>query len=42
MNYYSFEITTPQYDEEKGDVITALLSDLPFDTFEDTGQCLKA
>ncbi len=42
MNYYSFEITTPQYDEEKGDVITALLSDLPFDTFEDTGHCLKA
>lgn len=42
MNYYSFEITTPQYDEEKGDVITALLSDLPFDTFEDTGYCLKA
>ncbi len=42
MNYYSFEITTPQYDEEKGNVITALLSDLPFDTFEDTGHCLKA
>ncbi len=42
MNYYSFEITPPQYNEEDNDVLTALLSDLPFDTFEDTGTCLKA
>ncbi len=42
MNYYSFEITPPQYNEEENDVLTAILSDLPFDTFEDTGTSLKA
>lgn len=42
MNYFSFDITTPHYDEEKGDIITALLSELPFETFEDTGSGLKA
>ena len=42
MNYYSFEIAPPQYSEEENDVLTAILSDLPFDTFEDTGTSLKA
>jgi ribosomal protein L11 methyltransferase len=41
MNYYSYDITTPQYNEEKGEVLTAVLGDLPFDTFEDTGSSLK-
>jgi ribosomal protein L11 methyltransferase len=49
MNYFSFEITPPQYNllsdkwsEDDNDMLTALLSDLPFDTFEDTGKSLKA
>lgn len=41
MNYYSFDITTPQYNEEKGEFLTVILGDLPFDTFEDTGELLK-
>ncbi len=42
MNYFSYEITPPQYNEDKGDMLTAMLGDLPFDTFEDTGHSLKA
>lgn len=41
MNYYSFDITTPQYNEDKGEFLTVILGDLPFDTFEDTGASLK-
>ena len=41
MNYFSFDIVTPQYDQEKGEVLTAILGELPFDTFEDTGTLLR-
>lgn len=41
MNYYSFDITTPQYNEDKGEFLTVILGDLPFDTFEDTGELLR-
>ena len=34
MNYYANEMTTPQYSEEKAEILIALLSELPFDTFE--------
>jgi ribosomal protein L11 methyltransferase len=42
MNYYAVEITPPQYSEEKVEILIALLSDLPFDTFEETSTGLKA
>ncbi len=42
MNYYAIEITPPQYSEEKNEIIIALLSDLPFDTFEETATGVKA
>jgi ribosomal protein L11 methyltransferase len=42
MNYYAIEITPPQYSAEKNDIIIALLSDLPFDTFEETPKGVKA
>jgi ribosomal protein L11 methyltransferase len=42
MNYYAIEITPPQYSEEKNEIMIALLSDLPFDTFEETATGLKA
>ncbi len=41
MNYFSYDITTPQYNEEKGEVLTAVLGELPFDTFEDLGDSLR-
>jgi ribosomal protein L11 methyltransferase len=42
MNYYSYELTPPQYSVEKIEVLTALLSALPFDVFEETPTGLKA
>ena len=42
MNYYEIEITPPQYSEEKGEILIALLSDLPFDTFEEMATGIKA
>ncbi len=41
MNYYAIEMTTPQYSEEKAEIMIALLSDLPFDTFEVAETALK-
>ncbi len=41
MNYYAIEMTTPQYSEEKAEILIALLSDLPFDTFEVVETALK-
>ena len=41
MNYYAIEMTTPQYSEEKAEILIALLSDLPFDTFEVAETALK-
>ena len=41
MNYYAIEMTTPQYSEEKAEIMIALLSDLPFDTFEVAEKALK-
>ncbi len=42
MNYYVVEITPPEFSEEKVEILIALLSDLPFDTFEETATGLKA
>ena len=49
MNYYAIEITPRiheesfgQYSEEKNEIIIAVLSDLPFDTFEETTTGVKA
>ncbi len=42
MNYYAIEMTTPQYSEEKAEILIALLSELPFDTFEVGETALKA
>lgn len=49
MNYYALEITPNlqkesfgQYSEEKNEIIMAVLSDLPFDTFEETTTGVKA
>lgn len=41
MNYYAIEMTTPQYSEEKAEILIALLSELPFDTFEVGETALK-
>ena len=42
MNYYVLEITPPQYSEEQNEIIIAQLSDLPFNTFEETTTGVKA
>lgn len=42
MNYYEIEIIPPQYSEEKVEILIAVLSDLPFDTFEEMETGLKA
>lgn len=49
MNYYALEITPNlqkesfgQYSEENNEIIMAVLSDLPFDTFEETTTGVKA
>ena len=41
MNYYAIEMTTPQYSEEKAEILIALLSEFPFDTFEVGETALK-
>jgi ribosomal protein L11 methyltransferase len=42
MNYYVFDITTPQYSIENNEILTVYLGELPFETFEDTDMGLKA
>jgi ribosomal protein L11 methyltransferase len=42
MNYYVIEITPPQLEAGILDVITALISDMPFESFEETEMSLKA
>ena len=42
MNYYVLDITPPQYSEEQNEILIAILSDLPFDTFEETPTGVKA
>ena len=42
MNYYAIEMTTPQYSEEKAEILIALLSELPFDTFDVGETTMKA
>lgn len=42
MNYYAVDITPKVYDAERLDILTAVLGELPFDTFEETETGLKA
>jgi ribosomal protein L11 methyltransferase len=42
MNYYQYNITPPQYLQAEIDIIIALLSDLPFESFEETETGLNA
>lgn len=42
MNYLTFTITPPQYSEEMMEILTAILGDLPFDTFEEADEKLMA
>jgi ribosomal protein L11 methyltransferase len=42
MNYYAFAITPKDYDIERVEILTAVLGELPFDTFEETETGLKA
>ena len=42
MNYYVAIITPKIYDIERVEILTAVLSELPFDTFEETETGLKA
>jgi ribosomal protein L11 methyltransferase len=42
MNYYAISITPNTYDVERVEILTAVLGELPFDTFEDTETGLKA
>ena len=42
MNYYVATITPNTYDIERVEILTAILSELPFDTFEETETGLKA
>lgn len=42
MNYISFEVTIEPYKEEFAQIVTALLSELPFESFEDTDHGIKA
>jgi ribosomal protein L11 methyltransferase len=42
MNYYVFDITTPQFSIENNEILTVYLGELPFETFEDTDMGLKA
>jgi hypothetical protein len=41
MNYYVLDITPNQYDLERVEILTAVLGELPFDTFEETGTGLN-
>ena len=42
MNYYAVAITPNTYDTERVEILTAILGELPFDTFEETETGLKA
>jgi ribosomal protein L11 methyltransferase len=42
MNYYALAITPKDYDMERVEILTAVLGELPFDTFEETETGLKA
>ena len=42
MNYYVFNILPEQYSTEQNEILMALLSDLPFDTFEETETGINA
>jgi ribosomal protein L11 methyltransferase len=42
MNYYVLSITPKAYDTERVEILTAVLGELPFDTFEETDTGLKA
>jgi ribosomal protein L11 methyltransferase len=42
MNYYAIAISPKEYDLERIEILTAVLGELPFDTFEDTETGLKA
>jgi ribosomal protein L11 methyltransferase len=42
MNYYAISITPKDYDMERVEILTAVLGELPFDTFEETETGLKA
>jgi ribosomal protein L11 methyltransferase len=42
MNYYAFSINPTDYDMERVEILTAVLGELPFDTFEDTETGFKA
>jgi ribosomal protein L11 methyltransferase len=42
MNYYALTITPKEYDMERVEILTAVLGELPFDTFEETETGLKA
>jgi ribosomal protein L11 methyltransferase len=42
MNYYSITITPKEYNEERLEILIAVLGELPFDTFEETTTGLKA
>lgn len=41
MNYYAVDITPNHYDLERVEILTAVLGELPFDTFEETETGLK-
>jgi ribosomal protein L11 methyltransferase len=42
MNYYALTIIPKDYDVERVEILTAVLGELPFDTFEETETGLKA
>jgi ribosomal protein L11 methyltransferase len=42
MNYYVVDICPKEYDVERVEILTAVLGELPFDTFEETETGLKA
>jgi ribosomal protein L11 methyltransferase len=42
MNYYVVDISPKEYDSERVEILTAVLGELPFDTFEETETGLKA
>jgi ribosomal protein L11 methyltransferase len=42
MNYYALTIIPKEYTEERLEILTAVLGELPFDTFEETDKGLKA
>ncbi len=42
MNYYAVDITPKKYTLERVEILTAVLGELPFDTFEETETGLKA